>query len=98
MKRVIYFQDQLNKRKYILQKEYEGFGFYEEKCPAGYLVHQSWAITNGKIYIMIPSYNRLCEEEILDMIDNYKKTGRFGTKAMDFGEYYCVHNNGNKNI
>ena len=31
MKRVMYVQDSLNNNKYILIKEYGGFGIYQEK-------------------------------------------------------------------
>ena len=96
MKRVIYLQDDLNVRKYILRKEYEGFGIYQEKTPTGFFVHQSWAISNGTITLMIPSYNHYCEEEILDFVDNYRKTKLFGTKAINYGKYRCVHPCGNK--
>ena len=69
--------------KYVLRDEYEGFGIYEEKTPSGFFVHQSWLISNNEnAELVIESYNNLCKEEVLDIIDNYKRTHRFGVKAV----------------
>lgn len=46
MKRVIYYDDGLNNNKYILIKEYKGYGIYQRKTPTGYFVSQEYAITN----------------------------------------------------
>ena len=78
MKRVIYVPDSLNNKKYVLRDEYEGFGIYEEVCPSGYYVHQSWLIYNGKIGYISQSYNNKCKEELMDTIANYNETGQFG--------------------
>lgn len=70
--------------KYILREEYNGFGIYQEKTPNGFFVHQDWLISNGKnAELVIQSYNNLCKEEVLDIIDHYKKTGKFGVKAVE---------------
>lgn len=69
--------------KYVLIKEYEGFGIYKEKTPSGFFVHQSWLISNNEnAELVIQSYNNLCKEELLDIIDNYNTTHRFGVKAV----------------
>ena len=34
--------------KYVLRDEYNGFGFYQEKCPTGYFINQSYLIS--KLY------------------------------------------------
>lgn len=83
--------------KYVLTDEYEGFGIYEEKSPNGYFVHQSWLISNNEnAELVIPSYNNLCKEELLDIIDNYNKTNKFGVKAVIHCNSYHMHNSGNK--
>lgn len=94
LKRVVYIDGSLQKEKYVLKKEYDGFGIYERMTPNGWLVHQDWLITNGYVTLEIGSYNSLCYEELLDMIDSYKETGKFGVKAFNRGNYYCVHNSG----
>ena len=69
--------------KYVLRNEYNGFGIYQEKTPNGYFVHQSWLISNNEnAELVINSYNGLCNEEVLDMIDNYNETKKFGVKAV----------------
>lgn len=78
MKRIIYVPDTLNNKKYILRDEYEGFGIYLEKTPSGFFVHQSWLVYNGKIGFICESYNNYCKEELLDYIDTYNETGKFG--------------------
>lgn len=78
MKRVMYVQDSLNNNKYILIKEYGGFGIYQEKCPSGYFVSQSWLVHNGSIGFICESYNNYCEEELLDVIDHYNEHYSFG--------------------
>ena len=86
MQRLIKFErghlDDLNAKKYVLVKEYEGFGLYEEVCPAGWHVHQSWAIANDKNVVICESYNNCCKDEMLDMIDNYNQSGKFNIKAF----------------
>ena len=68
--------------KYVLRDEYEGFGVYQEKVPTGYFVSQSWLISNNKnAELVIESFNNICKEEVLDIIDHYNKTHRFGVKA-----------------
>lgn len=78
MKRVIYVPDSLNNKKYVLRDEYEGFGIYQEKCPSGYFHSQSWLVYNGEIGYISESYNNKCWEELLDTIDNFLETGKFG--------------------
>ena len=84
MKRVITINNRYGMYdKFVLRDEYEGFGIYQEKTPSGLFVHQSWLISNNKnAELVIESYNNLCKEEVLDIIDNYKATYRFGVKAV----------------
>lgn len=86
MKRVIKFEcgtiDELNAKKYILQKEYDGFGVYQEMCPSGFYHHQSWLIANDKVALVCESYNNYCKEELLDMIDTYNQKNKFGIKGF----------------
>ncbi len=93
--RVIYHNGALNRDKYVLQKEYNGFGIYQEMTPTGWYVHQSWALSNGEVRLIIESYNHICKEELLDLIDRYTESGRFGVKAMSGGyKVYLMHPNG----
>ena len=92
MKRIEYIPNEYGaKDKYLLKEEYGGFGLYQEICPTGFPVHQSYMIKNNKICVVCPSYNNYCKEEILDMIDEYNESGKFGVKAFkqDFG--YVIH-------
>lgn len=78
--------------KYVLRDEYDGFGIYQEMTPNGYFVHQDWLISNNKnAEIVIKSYNNLCKEELLDIIDNYNKTNKFGVKAVVSCGSLCMH-------
>ena len=83
MKRIITIKNSYGEHdKYVLTDEYEGFGIYQEKCPTGYFVSQSWLISNNEgAELVIESYNNLCKEELLDIIDNYNETHRVGVKA-----------------
>jgi len=93
--RVIYFNGVLNREKFVLQKEYKGFGIYEEMTPTGWYIHQSWALSNGEVRLIIESYNNICEAELLDLVDHYTESGRFGVKAMSRGyKDYLMHPNG----
>lgn len=96
MKRVIKIKNSYgSENKYVLVDEYEGFGIYQEKCPTGYFVSQSWLISdNENAELVIESYNNLCKEELLDMIDHYKETGHFGVKAVMYCESLHMHNSG----
>ena len=107
MKRLIKFErgtiDSLNDKKYVLIQEYEGFGIYEEVCPSGYHIHQSWLVANDKKALICDTYNNFCKEELLDMVDNYNEKGVFGTKGSHRGNYngldvYLVHPNLKNNI
>lgn len=84
MKRIITIKNTYGTEdKFVLREEYEGFGIYQEKVPTGYFVSQSWLISNNNnAELVIESYNSLCKEELLDIIDNYKATRRFGVKAL----------------
>lgn len=96
MKRVIYIKNVYGTNdKYVLREEYGGFGVYGEKTPNGFFVHQSWLISNNTgAELVIESYNNLCKEEVLDIIDNYNSTNKFGVKAvMNRGSLY-MHNCG----
>lgn len=101
MKRIIYLPDELNRNKYVLKETYAGHGIYENVCPAGWRVHQSWAIVREKdnFTIMIQSYNNMCYEELLDSIDNYNETGKYDlklirTKKSLEHDYWVMHNSG----
>ena len=96
MRRVILVNNAYGSQdKYILHNEYEGFGVYMEKTPSGYFVNQSWLITDGKVTLIVPSYANVCNEELLDYIDTYRGTGKFGIKAINHGcGNYIAHNCG----
>lgn len=78
MQRVVYVPDSLNNNKYVLREEYNGFGVYQRKTPTGYFVSQDWLVYNGKVGAISESYNRMCKEEMLDLIDTYNEKGSFG--------------------
>ena len=81
--------------KYILREEYNGFGIYEKKTPTGYFVNQSWLISNNeKTELVIESYNRICKEEVKDIIDNCNETGRYGVKVFIRNGVYYMHDAG----
>lgn len=102
MKRVIYLPDELNKNKHVLKEVYEGHGVYRHFTPSGYPVHQEWAIVRESdgFTIVTESYNSLDYEDMLDAIDSYKETGKYGLtclqthKGREHG-YYNVHRGGN---
>lgn len=96
MKRIIKIKGSFgNEEKYVLRNEYESFGIYEEMTPSGYFVHQSWLISNNNnAELVINSYNHLCKEELLDIIDNYNATSKFGVKAIMHYGSLCMHPNG----
>ena len=98
MKRLIKIENVYGtNNKYVLTDEYEGFGIYEEKSPSGFFVHQSWLISNNEnAELVIKSYNNLCKEEVLDIIDNYNKTSKFGVKAVMHCNSFHMHNGGNR--
>ena len=81
--------------KYVLRDEYDGFGIYQEKTPSGYFVSQSWLISDNKnAKLVIESYNNLCKEEVLDIIDNFNQTNKFGVKAVIHCGSLHMHNSG----
>ena len=81
--------------KYVLADEYGGFGVYREKTPSGFFVNQSWLVSNNEnAELVIASYNNLCKEEVLDIIDNYNKTNKFGVKAVMHCGSLRMHNGG----
>lgn len=101
MQRVVYVPDKLSTKKYVLREEYEGFGIYERITPSGYYESQSWLVFNGKYGYISESYNSRCKEELLDSIDHYNTTKKFGLhgfiakKEEDvtiFGEHPCNRN------
>ena len=100
MKRLIKFEvgevDSLNAKKYILQQEYEGFGVYQEKCPSGFYMHQSWLVADSKkkVMLVVDSFNDCCKEEVLDMVDRYKENKKFGIK----GQWLGFHREDNKDV
>ena len=97
MKRVLYTLHDNN--KYVLRKEYESFGIYQQKTPTGYYISQSYAIVGDGNIIVVESYNNICLDEIYDMIDNYKESGKFGIRAMKkLDDTYIMHFRGNHEI
>ena len=96
MKRVIQIKNVYGtNNKYVLTDEYDGFGIYKEKTPNGYFVHQSWLISNNKdAELVVESFNGLCKEELLDIIDNYNDTKKFGVKALMHCDSLHMHDCG----
>lgn len=96
MKRIVKIKNSYGSEdKYILREEYNGFGVYQHKTPSGFFVHQDWLISNNdKAELVIQSYNNLCKEELLDIIDNYNKIGRFGVKALMHCGSFHMHSGG----
>lgn len=103
MKRVIYIDNDYNgKDKFVLKREYEGFGIYQKMCPTGFYEHNTWLITDCDVYLEVESYNNYCYEEILDLIDCYNDMGDFGgikafiheDKTLNRNIYY-MHPSGN---
>ena len=96
MKRIVKIKNAYGTdNKYVLTEEYCGFGIYREKTPSGYFVSQSWLISNNaNAELVIESYNKLCKEELLDIIDTYNETGRFGVKAVMYCDSLHMHNCG----
>lgn len=105
MKRVIYLPDELNENKYVLKKEYGGHGLYQRYTPSGYPVHQEWAVVreSDRFQFVIESYNNICDDEVLDAIDNYLDNGKYGFKVLQTAKgkefnYLTVHRCGKKVI
>ena len=99
MKRVITIKTKLNNVKYVFKEEHRGFGIYQEKTPSGYFVSQSWLISdNENNELVIESYNNQCRDELLDMIDDFISTGKYGVKAVDFCNILHMHPNGNLSV
>ena len=96
MKRVIYINNAYGaKDKYIFKEEYNGFGIYQRITPNGLFVHQEWLISNNAgVELVIQSYNYICKEELLDMIDSYNENGKFGVKAFTHCDALLMHPNG----
>lgn len=105
MKRVIYINNALgNKDKFIFKNEYENFGIYKEMTPSGYFVRQSYLITDEKITVVVYSFNDMCYEEILVMIDSIIESRKQHTRAnykaiwkydKEIGKHiYILHPNG----
>ena len=92
MKRVLYE----DKGKFVKIDEYEGFGIYQRMTPNGFFVSQEWAITNDDVTLIVESYNRVCVEELFDMIDSYKERKRFGVTAIPHNGRYIMHPSGCK--
>lgn len=98
MKRVMYIEDGLGKKKYVLRETYNDCGIYQHVTPTGFRVSQDYAITFGDETIMIQSYNNLCKEELLDAIDEYTEYGKFGFMTKRLYGVYVVHPMGNIEI
>ena len=85
--------------KFILRKEYEGFGIYQYKTPSGYFTHQHYLISNGNFTVEFPSYSNMCIEEMYDFIDEYNETGTISTKLIkQCAHRYVQHNVGGEHI
>ena len=97
MKRIIYIDGKLDKEKYVLKEEYNNFGLYQGITPTGWKVHQEWAVTDGNVTLVVYSFNNICYEEMLDMIDNYVETGKFGIKGFK-RNVLVAHPSGDKNL
>lgn len=96
MDRVVYIDnDYGTKDRYVIRKQYEGFGVYNRMTPTGYFVHQDWLITDGTVMLVVPSYARMCKDDLLDMIDHFNASGQFGVKALKQGGKYIAHLAGN---
>ena len=105
MKRVIYLPDELNDNKFKLKEEYRGHGVYQKVTPSGYTVQQEWSVVRADDGFMfnIESYNNICYEEVLDAIDNYLDSGKYGFKVLQTAKgrefnYLTVHRCGEKVI
>lgn len=100
MKRMIYLPDDVKgQTKYRLKDEYRSCGIYEEVCPTGYVVYQSWAVVVPNFGTLeIQSFMSQCKDELLDAIDNFYDEGKFGYKAFHRSFGYCVHNLGKVEI
>lgn len=91
MKRVIFIEDGYGgKSKYVLVKEYDCFGIYQRKCPTGFFVSQDYLVVEdcypyeqARLIVLSQSYNGLCIEELLDMIDCYAEMGKLYQKTID---------------
>lgn len=105
MKRIIYLPDQLNKNKFKLKEDYRGHGIYQEMTPSGYIVHQEYAVVryDDNFTFRIESYNSICYDEVLDAIDQYLDTGKYGFNVVQTAKgiehnYWTVHRCGEKVI
>lgn len=99
MERQIKFFDGLNHKKYLLNKEYEGFGIYDNICPTGYRTSQSYLLKSPTgTCILSESYMHNNEADLLDLIDEYKKTGKYNIpvipKIYEGNTYYVWHQSG----
>ena len=99
MKRVLFWNDGLGDKKYVLKDEYKGCGIYQHKTPTGYLVHQDWLISfDDDKAIICQSYNNMCKDELLDAIDEYVECGKIGFMTLKKGNNYIIHNSGKVEI
>lgn len=94
MKRILLIPNTSQTDKYYLKNEYSGFGIYQRKTVSGFFVSQDFAITNGIITIVSPSFNSLETDDLKDSIDEYVETGKFNLKAFNRGTHYIVHVSG----
>lgn len=86
----------LGDTKYVLRREYEGFGIYQKRTPSGYFENQSWLVYNGNIGYVSQSFNSRCMEELMDSIDEYNEFGEFGLEGyiISYPQHiYCEHPN-----
>lgn len=71
---------------YVLLEEYNGFGIYRRKDRGGHFIYNEWILSNNNdAELVIESFNYLGKEKLLNMIDNYNNTKKFGVKAV----MYC---------
>lgn len=100
MKRIVKVKNEYGgDSKYTLKQECNGFALYQEKCPTGYFVSQSYLLTNNQITIVCKSFNCVCKDELLDAIDNFNEIGKFGLRVFKKSStLYIIHSNGNTEI
>ena len=86
MKRILSFEkglvDLLNPKKYVYDCGDDEAALYQEKCPTGYLVSQSWLLVLDNNYLVCESYNNKCKEEMLDLIDEFNEKGYITIKGF----------------
>lgn len=94
MERTIKIQTEISEEKFRLVDEYEGVGIYQLVTPNGYYCHQNYGFKHNDKFFVSYSFMHNDKEDLYDYIDNYNNTGKYGFKAFNKGNYYCIHQNG----